>query len=119
MDQVTPHSETPHMHFSVRINKRIERRAHERSFNMMQLLFTQPSVYICTFDVKNVQRKWVKRSVFQVKLQNYIEKRKMRLIDFFNQFDADGSMSVTREEFSQGLEVSLPVAGGESHRGWR
>ena len=29
------------------------------------------------------------------------------MIDFFNQFDKDGSMSVTREEFAQGLEVFL------------
>ena len=27
------------------------------------------------------------------------------MIDFFNHFDKDGSMSVTREEFAQGIEV--------------
>ena len=45
--------------------------------------------------------------LFQVRLQNYIQKQNLRMIDFFNQFDKDGSMSVTREEFAQGLEVFL------------
>ncbi|KAK3596544.1 hypothetical protein CHS0354_013228 [Potamilus streckersoni] len=39
-----------------------------------------------------------------VKLANYIEKHNLRLIDFFNKFDKDGSMSVTHEEFVEGLE---------------
>ena len=40
-----------------------------------------------------------------VKLKNYVEKSNLRLIDFFNRFDKDKSMSVTREEFAQGIEV--------------
>ena len=40
-----------------------------------------------------------------VKLRNYIEKHNLRLVDFFNKFDKDHSMSVTREEFAQGIEV--------------
>ncbi|XP_061162221.1 leucine-rich repeat-containing protein 74B-like isoform X3 [Saccostrea echinata] len=39
-----------------------------------------------------------------VKLTNYIEKNNLRLVDFFNKFDKDGSMSVTYEEFQQGIE---------------
>ena len=42
-----------------------------------------------------------------IKLQNYIEKNNLRLVDFFNRFDKDGSMSVTREEFKEGIDVSL------------
>lgn len=41
-----------------------------------------------------------------VKLMKYIEKHNMRLVDFFNKFDTDHSMSVTREEFVQGIKVS-------------
>jgi len=40
-----------------------------------------------------------------VKLANYIQKNNLRLVDFFNKFDKDGSMSVTYEEFEQGIEV--------------
>ena len=42
-----------------------------------------------------------------VKLKNYIEKNNLRLVDFFNRLDEDRSMSVTREEFAQGIEVGL------------
>ncbi|KAK3085063.1 hypothetical protein FSP39_023665 [Pinctada imbricata] len=39
-----------------------------------------------------------------IKLTNYIEKNNLRLVEFFNKFDKDGSMSVTYEEFEQGIE---------------
>ena len=39
------------------------------------------------------------------KLRNYIEENNLRLVDFFNQFDQDHSMSVTRDEFKTGVEV--------------
>ena len=39
------------------------------------------------------------------KLAHYIEKQGLRLVDFFNKFDKDGSMSVTHEEFVEGIEV--------------
>ena len=39
------------------------------------------------------------------KLRNYMEENNLRLVDFFNQFDQDHSMSVTREEFKIGVEV--------------
>ena len=39
------------------------------------------------------------------KLRNYMEENNLRLVDFFNQFDQDHSMSVTREEFKTGIEV--------------
>ena len=42
-----------------------------------------------------------------VKLANYIEKHNLRLVDFFNKFDKDGSMSVTHEEFVEGIEVGI------------
>ncbi|XP_060561008.1 leucine-rich repeat-containing protein 74B-like isoform X4 [Ruditapes philippinarum] len=41
-----------------------------------------------------------------VKLVNYIEKHELRLVDFFNKFDKDGSMSVTHEEFVEGIETA-------------
>ncbi|XP_052800743.1 leucine-rich repeat-containing protein 74B-like isoform X7 [Mya arenaria] len=40
------------------------------------------------------------------KLVNYIEKHELRLVDFFNKFDKDGSMSVTHEEFLEGIETA-------------
>ncbi|XP_048237096.1 leucine-rich repeat-containing protein 74B-like isoform X1 [Haliotis rufescens] len=39
-----------------------------------------------------------------MKLATYIDKHDLRLVDFFNKFDKDKSMSVTHEEFIQGLE---------------
>ncbi|PVD33131.1 hypothetical protein C0Q70_08580 [Pomacea canaliculata] len=39
-----------------------------------------------------------------VKLMTYINKNNIRLVDFFNKFDKDGSMSVTPDEFYQGLQ---------------
>lgn len=44
-----------------------------------------------------------------VKLTNYIEKNNLRLVDFFNKFDKDGSMSVTYAEFQQGIEVGIAL----------
>ena len=44
-----------------------------------------------------------------IKLTNYIEKNNLRLVEFFNKFDKDGSMSVTYEEFEQGIEVSIDL----------
>ena len=41
------------------------------------------------------------------KLRNYMEENNLRLVDFFNQFDEDHSMSVTREEFKKGVEVGF------------
>lgn len=40
-----------------------------------------------------------------IKLRNYIEKTHLKLIDFFNKFDKDGSMSVTQQEFKEGISV--------------
>lgn len=40
-----------------------------------------------------------------VKLQNYIAKNNLKLMEFFKKFDADGSMSVSHAEFKQGLQV--------------
>lgn len=38
-----------------------------------------------------------------VRLLAYIDNNNLRIVDFFNKFDKDGSMSVTREEFVEGL----------------
>jgi len=38
-----------------------------------------------------------------------MEENNLRLVDFFNQFDEDHSMSVTRDEFKKGVEVSLLI----------
>ncbi|CAF0881524.1 unnamed protein product [Brachionus calyciflorus] len=38
-----------------------------------------------------------------LKLRNFIDKHHIKLIDFFNKFDKDGSMAVTREEFRNGI----------------
>lgn len=40
-----------------------------------------------------------------LKLKNYMDKHKIKLIDFFNKFDKDGSLSVSHEEFLLGLDV--------------
>ena len=52
-----------------------------------------------------------------VKLMAYIDKNSLRLVDFFNKFDKDGSMSVTHEEFRQGLKVSCVGEGEEGNWG--
>lgn len=39
------------------------------------------------------------------KIHKYLQDNDMRLVDFFNTMDADHSMSVTREELQQGIEV--------------
>lgn len=41
-----------------------------------------------------------------VKLQNYITKYNLKLIDFFRRFDLDGNMNIGYSEFKEGLEVS-------------
>ena len=38
-------------------------------------------------------------------LMEYMRQRNMRLLDLFNSLDADGSKSLSREEFRQGLMV--------------
>lgn len=43
------------------------------------------------------------------RLKRFIERRNIRIIDFFNKIDADQSMSVTREEFVAGLKVNFEV----------
>lgn len=42
-----------------------------------------------------------------MKLQNYITKYQLKLVDFFLEFDKDGSMCVSREEFAQGIQVLI------------
>jgi len=42
-----------------------------------------------------------------VKLQNYITKHNIKLIDFFKKFDVDGNMSLGNNEFRQALEVCV------------
>ena len=43
-------------------------------------------------------------------LKEYVEKKKYRLVDLFRQFDKDNSMSVTRQEFRDGLKgIGVPL----------
>ena len=43
-------------------------------------------------------------------LKQYVEDKNYRLVDLFNQFDKDNSLSVTREEFRQGLKsIGVPM----------
>ena len=43
-------------------------------------------------------------------LKKYVEDKNYRLIDLFNQFDKDNSLSVTREEFRTGLKgIGVPM----------
>ncbi|XP_076434892.1 uncharacterized protein LOC143274835 [Babylonia areolata] len=45
-----------------------------------------------------------------VKLMVYIEKNNLRLIDFFNKFDKEGTMSISGEHFRQGLkDAGIPL----------
>jgi len=50
------------------------------------------------------EKKVAKRVDPMVKLRNYIVENDLRLVDFFNEFDQDHDMTVTREEFQQGIE---------------
>ena len=43
-------------------------------------------------------------------LKKYVEDKNYRLVDLFNQFDKDHSLSVTREEFRTGLKsIGVPM----------
>lgn len=43
-------------------------------------------------------------------LKKYVQDKNYRLIDLFNQFDKDNSLSVTREEFRMGLKsIGVPM----------
>lgn len=45
-----------------------------------------------------------------VKVMAYITSHNIRIVDFFNKFDTDGNMSVTHDEFKQGLkELGIPL----------
>ena len=39
-------------------------------------------------------------------MKKYCDEMNMKLVDLFARFDDDGSMSVTHEEFKEGLRVS-------------
>lgn len=44
------------------------------------------------------------------KLMAYVEKMNYRMVDLFNQFDKDKSLSVSREEFYTGLKgIGVPM----------
>ncbi|CAL1544492.1 unnamed protein product [Lymnaea stagnalis] len=46
-----------------------------------------------------------------VKITAFITSNNIRLVDFFNRFDKDGSMNVNKDEFRQGLSVSFNETG--------
>ena len=55
-----------------------------------------------------IAQKKHKQSVHPMtKLKNFIERQNIRLLDFFNMLDTDHSMSISREEFAEGIEVRL------------
>jgi len=39
----------------------------------------------------------------------YMESQRMRIVDLFKTWDADNSMSLTRDEFKEGLKVNHPL----------
>jgi len=47
-------------------------------------------------------------------LRQYMEQQGLRLVDFFNKLDTDGSMSLSREEFRDGiLMAGIPMTENE------
>ncbi|XP_076812047.1 uncharacterized protein LOC143458996 [Clavelina lepadiformis] len=64
----------------------------------------RPKLMIITGGAESEKVKPKPRADPMTKLRKYIEENNLRLVDFFNQFDQDHSMSVTREEFQQGVE---------------
>ncbi|XP_059173459.1 leucine-rich repeat-containing protein 74B-like isoform X2 [Physella acuta] len=46
-----------------------------------------------------------------IKLNAFINSRNIRLVEFFNQFDKDGTMNVSKAEFRQGLELLIKQTG--------
>lgn len=54
-----------------------------------------------------------------VVIKKYIDSKNLRLVDFFNTIDKDKSMTVTVQEFEQGLAVScsrkITVQGERQH----
>ena len=53
-----------------------------------------------------IAQKKQKQSVHPMtKLKNFIERQNIRLLDFFNMLDTDHSMSISRQEFAEGIEV--------------
>ena len=47
-------------------------------------------------------------------LKDYMEAQGLRLVDFFNKLDTDGSMSLSREEFKDGiLMAGIPMTENE------
>lgn len=44
-------------------------------------------------------------------LKDYVKSKNLRLLDLFNQFDKDKSMSVSRDELKQGFKsINLPLS---------
>ncbi|XP_022096288.1 leucine-rich repeat-containing protein 74B-like isoform X2 [Acanthaster planci] len=70
-----------------------------------QLKETRPNIKIHHGGMKEAVKPKQKLNPM-LKLQRYIQKNNLRLVDFFNKFDKDGSMSVTYDEFEEGLVES-------------
>ena len=46
-------------------------------------------------------------------MNKYCDENKINIVELFSRFDEDGSMSVTHDEFKQGLKVSISVTHDE------
>nr|XP_006822346.1 PREDICTED: uncharacterized protein C14orf166B homolog isoform X1 [Saccoglossus kowalevskii] len=79
----------------------------------MQLKEVRPDIKVKHGGSEEEKKKKAKVNPMQ-KLQKYIQKNNLRLVDFFNKFDKDGSMSVSYEEFREGLEeTGIDMSGEE------
>lgn len=43
------------------------------------------------------------------KVKSYVKENNLRMVDFFNEFDLNHNLKITREEFTSGLEVGLKL----------
>ena len=73
-------------------------------------IFFPVSVHACVYPVLDCSR-FYEETLFHPQdpvqaLYEYMNEKAYRVIDLFKRFDADRSMSVTREEFAKGLIVS-------------
>lgn len=52
-----------------------------------------------------------------VKLRNFFDKKNMKLVDFFTKYDKDGSMTVSKTEFREGItDLGIKLSEEESHQ---
>ncbi|XP_039253533.1 uncharacterized protein LOC120330708 isoform X1 [Styela clava] len=64
----------------------------------------RPKLVIIHGGAESEKKKPKARPDPMTKIRKYVEENNMRLVDFFNSFDEDSSMSITREELQRGVE---------------